>query len=170
MADESTLRATETAMVARLDGQPVDLHAAYAISSVYRAANAIRNHMTATVLRPHDLTWTGFVVLWVVWIWESMEARRVAEAASISKATLSGVIKTLVARGLLERVPSTVDRRLVHLRLSPAGAALMQELYPRFNAAEAELIDGLSDKRVAELTRTLRRIVTTLEARSTSRQ
>ena len=39
-----------------------------AVSNVYRAANAVRNHLERTVLAPHGLTWTGWVVLWVIWI------------------------------------------------------------------------------------------------------
>ena len=36
---------------------------------IYRAAGSVRNHFERTVLQPHDLTWTAWVVLWVVWIW-----------------------------------------------------------------------------------------------------
>ncbi len=159
VSDESTLKATEAAMNARIEGHAIDLPAAYAVSSLYRAANAVRNHLTNTVLREHDLTWTGFVVLWVVWIWRSMEARKVAESAAISKATLSGVIKTLTTRGWLARVPSKADRRLVLLELTASGEELMNELYPKFNAAESAAVAGLSAGQVDELTATLRTIV-----------
>ena len=70
---------------------------------------------------------------------------------------------TLVAKGLVLRVPSEIDRRLVELELTPAGQALMAELFPQFNAAEAELVDGLSSGDLAVLTRVLRQIVTTAE-------
>ena len=54
------------------------------------------------MLREHGLSWTGFVVLWVVWIWDGLETRRAADNAAISKATLTGVVKTLEARGLID--------------------------------------------------------------------
>src|SRR6185437_7451826 len=60
---------------------------------------------------------SGFVVMWVVWIWDGMETRHVAESAAISKATLTGVMKTLESRGWLIRESSVADRRLVQLRL-----------------------------------------------------
>ena len=63
----------------------------------------------------------SFVVLWVVWIWDGAETRHAAENAAISKATLTGVVKTLEARGLITRRVSEIDRRLVHLELTPAG-------------------------------------------------
>ena len=104
---------------------PLNFQAAAAVSSLYRAANAVRVHLTNTVLRQHGLTWTGFVVLWVVWIWDGMETRHAAESAAISKATLTGVVKTLEARGLLTRRVSGTDRRLVNLELTDAGTKLM---------------------------------------------
>src|SRR6185312_1952701 len=72
------------------------------------------------------------------------ETRRAADNAAISKATLTGVVKTLESRGLIARRVSDTDRRLVNLELTPSGVALMKELYPAFNAAEAEIVSRLS--------------------------
>ena len=168
MPDEHTLEETERAMNARVGHLAMDFRAAHAVSSLYRAANAARSHLTNSVLRKHDLTWTGFLVLWLVWIWDSMETRRVAESVGISKATLTGVTNTLVARGLVERVPSDVDRRLVELRLTDAGQQLMTELFPEFNKAEAELVEHLQSDDLATLTNSLRSIVTSAEERAAS--
>jgi DNA-binding MarR family transcriptional regulator len=163
MSNRSTLIETERAMSAQVGALPLDFRAAHAVSSLYRAANAVRNHLTNTVLREHDLSWTSFVVLWVVWIWDGMETRHAAEHAAISKATLTGVVKTLVSRGLLTRRADTRDRRLVHLALTPEGEALMKELYPAFNAVEAQVVACLPPQRIEELTESLRSIVTGLE-------
>ncbi|HMI35668.1 MAG TPA: MarR family transcriptional regulator, partial [Propionibacteriaceae bacterium] len=168
MPDRPTLAETEKAMSNHVSDLPVDFPAAAAVSSLYRAANAVRLHLTNSVLRKHGLTWTGFVVLWVVWIWDGAETRRAAENAAISKATLTGVVKTLEARGLMARRVSETDRRLVNLELTPAGLALMKELYPVFNAAEAEVVAGLSPRSLAQLTNSLRSIVTELETKPTA--
>jgi MarR family transcriptional regulator, organic hydroperoxide resistance regulator len=165
MPDRHTLAETEKAMSAHVSDLPLNLPAAAAVSSLYRAANAVRVHLTNSVLRKHGLTWTGFVVLWVVWIWDGLETRRAAESAAISKATLTGVVKTLEARGLITRRVGDNDRRLVNLELTPAGMALMKELYPIFNAAEAEVVAGLSPRSLAQLTNSLRSIVTDIEAK-----
>lgn len=163
MPDEHTLAETERATRARIGRLPVDMAAAQAVSSLYRAANAARSHLTNTVLRRHDLTWTGFLVLWLLWIWGAMRTRDVASSVGISKATLTGVANTLVARGWVERVASEQDRRLVDLRLTETGMALLDELYPQFNAAETQLVAGLEPDQVAVLTTALRGIVTTIE-------
>ena len=116
------------------------------------------------MLRQYDLTWSGFVVMWVVWIWDGMETRHVAESAAISKATLTGVMKTLESRGWLIRESSVADRRLVQLRLTQSGIDLMTELYPKFNAAESDVVRQLSARSKASLARDLRSIVRTVEA------
>jgi DNA-binding MarR family transcriptional regulator len=163
MPDRHSLAEIEQAMLAHIGDLPVDLPAANAVSTLYRAANAARAHLTNTVLREYGLTWTGFVVLWVVWIWDGLETRHAAESAAISKATLTGVVKTLERQGLITRTTSATDRRLVDLRLTEAGSAMMAELYPAFNAGEAEVVACLPPQAVADLTASLRRVVTALD-------
>ena len=163
MPDEHTLAETEQATSDRVGHLSLDFGAMQAVSSLYRAANSARSHLTNTVLRRHELTWTGFLVLWLLWIWDRMETRRVAEDVGISKATLTGVTNTLVTRGLVRRVPSTVDRRLVGLELTDEGNHLMETLFPEFNNAEAQLVGALGDCQVQELTTSLRQIVSTVE-------
>lgn len=163
MPDRHTLAETERAMSDHVGRLPLDFPAANALSSLYRAANAVRNHLTSTVLREHDLTWTGFVVLWVAWIWDGMESRHVAESVGVSKATLTGVVTTLAARGWVTREIGPEDRRRVTIRLTPTGIELMEHLYPEFNAVEAEIVAGLSSRRLAEMTNSLRALVARLE-------
>jgi len=169
MSDRHTLAETVKAMSTHVSDLPLNFAAAAAVSSLYRAANAVRLHLTNSVLREHGLSWTGFVVLWVVWIWDGLETRRAADSAAISKATLTGVVKTLEARGLITRRVSETDRRLVNLELTPSGVTLMKELYPAFNAAEAEMVAGLSPRSLAQLTNSLRSIVTELETKPSTR-
>jgi len=148
----------------RVEGLEIDFVAAQTISSIYRAANAVRAHITNAVLRQYGLTWSGFVVMWVVWISDGMETRHVAESAAISKATLTGVVKTLESRGWMIRETLVTDRRLVRLRLTRSGIDLMTELYPKFNAVESTVVQELSARSQTRLTRDLRTIVRTVEA------
>ena len=150
-------------MTERLASMPLDMPALTAVSNLYRAAGAIRNHFEHTVLAPYSLTWTGWVVLWVVWIWEEIETRHVAAEAGISKGTLTGVAGTLEKRGLLERRTHPDDGRRVLLRLSPAGLQLMTELFPVFNKQEAQVVDPLSAEELRVLAGALRKIVVGME-------
>ena len=133
------------------------------VSNVYRAANSVRNHLERTVLAPHGLTWTGWVVLWVIWIWGEIESRHVAAEAGVSKGTLTGVQKTLVAKGLVDRSVHPDDGRRVLLALSPEGERLMAELFPEFNAVEAWVTIDLDDDGKLALARSLRTLVKRVE-------
>jgi len=160
---ERTLEATEQAVADRLDGLEIDMSAMAAVSNIYRAANAVRNHLERTVLAPHDLTWTGWVVLWVVWIWGDIESRHVAAEAGISKGTLTGVAGTLVSRGLLDRRPHPDDARRVLLSLTPKGQRLTLTLFPLFNAEESQVTSQLVEAEVLQLARSLRSVVKQVE-------
>jgi len=136
MAGHHTLAETERQVADRLGDLTLDFEAMAVVSNLFRAANAVRNHLERTVLAPADLTWTAFVVMWVVWIWDRVETRTIAAEGGFSKATLSGVLTTLEGRGLVERTRSETDGRLVDVTLTPAGTKLMRSLFPKFNAEE----------------------------------
>jgi DNA-binding MarR family transcriptional regulator len=136
MAGPHTLAETERQVAERLGDLTLDYEAMAVVSNLFRAANAVRNHLERSVLAPADLTWTAFVVLWITWIWERVETRVIATEGGFSKATLSGVLTTLETRGLVERSRSESDGRLVDVTLTPAGAKLMRSLFPKFNAEE----------------------------------
>ena len=108
----------EAAVNDRLAAMPLDMPAMAAVSNLYPAAGAIRNHFEHTVLAPYNLTWTGWVVLWVVWIWEEIETRHVAAEAGISKGTLTGVAGALEKPGLIQRRAHPEDARRVLMVLT----------------------------------------------------
>jgi DNA-binding MarR family transcriptional regulator len=158
-----TLAETERAVTERLRGLSVDMSAMAAVSNIYRAAGAVRNYFERTVLQPHDLTWTAWVVLWVVWIWGDIETRHVAAEAGISKGTLTGVAGTLERRGLIERQMHPDDARRVLLTMTVAGSRLMGTLFPEFNRAEQFVTAVLGREEKLALAQSLRAIVHHLE-------
>ena len=162
--DYRTLSATEAAVSGRLAAMTLDMPAMAAVSNVYRAAGAIRNHFEHTVLAPYNLTWTGWVVLWVVWIWQEIETRHVAAEAGISKGTLTGVASTLERRGLVARRPHPDDARRVLLSMTSSGLKLMAELFPQFNKQEALVVESLSADEIKVLAAALRKVVVDLES------
>lgn len=163
MAGQRTLDETEAAVQDRLAAMSLDLPAMAAVSNLYRATGALRNHFERSVLAPHDLTWTGWVVLWVVWIWDEIEARHVAAEAGISKGTLTGVAGTLTRRDLLDRRTHPDDARRVLYSLTPAGQRLMTELFPLFNAHETQAVAPLDRNEIQVLTAALRKMIVGLE-------
>jgi DNA-binding MarR family transcriptional regulator len=111
-------------------------------------------------LAQHNLSWTAFVVLWVAWVWQESETRMIAEESGISKATLTGVLKTLEKLGFTTRRRSDKDGRLVIVGLTAEGEALMQRLIPEFNKHETELAAVIANGRRDEMADHLRAVTT----------
>jgi DNA-binding MarR family transcriptional regulator len=143
---------------ARLKGQRCDFTAMSAVSNVYRAGTAVRNHMERTVLAEYQLSWAAFTVLWVLWIWGIQETGHVADEAGVTKGTLTGVVKTLQSRKLIRRIPHKDDRRRVSIGLTNAGERLIEDLFPSFNRHEHEAVRMLTDAEQRTLARLLRKV------------
>lgn len=134
---------TERQVSTLLRGMNIDFKAMAVISNLFRAASAVRKHLEREVLAKYGLSWTGFVVLWVVWVWEQVETREIADEVGTSKATLTGVLKTLERDGLVIKQQSKEDRRLVLVTLTVNGKKLMKKIFPEFNKEEVYLASSL---------------------------
>ncbi|MFE6741971.1 MarR family winged helix-turn-helix transcriptional regulator [Streptomyces tubercidicus] len=170
MSGHRSIGDTERAVQAKIGDTPVSHERMAAVAHLYRAAAAVRQHFENSVLRGVELTWTSFVVLWVVWIGGERETRLVAEEAGISKGTLTGVARTLQSRGLLERKDHPADGRLALLALTPEGERLMARVFPEFNAEEVFVTEGLTDDEALDLADLLRRVVEQIETRGEDRR
>jgi DNA-binding MarR family transcriptional regulator len=144
MSDADRLLPAERRVLERLGHLPLDFRAMWAVSNLFRASAAIRRHMEAKVLADDRLSWTSFVVLWVLWVWGEMESRDLAAAVGISRPTSTGVVTTLERRGLVRRRKNAADGRMVRVSLTEPGEAKIGELFPRFNAEEAAVTAHLS--------------------------
>ena len=152
----------------RIGNKPLDFAAMAAVSNIYRAANVVRNHMERQVLVDEDLSWAAFTVLFVLWIWGDQQTRHLAEEAGVTKGTLTGVLKTLEKRGLTRRRGHAGDGRLVLVSLEPKGLAVIERLFPAFNAGEARVSSGLTEDEKNQLASLLRKITRSAEASAPS--
>ncbi|MGW9023902.1 MarR family winged helix-turn-helix transcriptional regulator [Streptomyces sp. NPDC055722] len=170
MPGQRSITEAENLAAAKLGGIPIRRDQMAAVANIYRAASTVRQHLENSVLRESDLTWTAFVVLWVVWVWGEQETRHVAAEAGISKGTLTGVARTLESRGLIKRADHPSDGRLVLLGLTGEGEQLMQRVFPAFNEEEAFVTGQLSDAECRGLAESLRRIVLQVEEHGEERR
>src|SRR2546423_1811335 len=141
----------ERGIRARVGDSELDFAAMAAVSNIYRAANAIRNHMEQKVLAEEDLFWAAFTVLFVLWIWGDQQTRHLAAEAGVTKGTLTGVLKTLEKRGLVRRQAHESDGRLVMVGLEPKGLGVIERLFPAFNMGEAFVSASLSEREKDQL-------------------
>ena len=145
----------------RLGGRRLDFDSMLAVSNIYRAATAVRRRAEKGVLSEFGLSWGGFTTLWVLWVWGEMQSADLADECDLSKGTLTGVVKTLEKRGFVKRAPVAADRRRVNVSLTDAGLATIEQLFPRFNLYEGEMVGNLSASEKQELAELLRRVIVT---------
>jgi DNA-binding MarR family transcriptional regulator len=88
---------------------------------------AVRAAMES-VLRPYDLGSTQFYVLYQLANHGPTMQRDLGRVLQIERATLSGIVATLVRKGLVDQLPGPEDQRQRVLRLTAAGMRLWGEL------------------------------------------
>ncbi|MEM9464584.1 MAG: MarR family transcriptional regulator [Actinomycetota bacterium] len=145
---------------AAIGDRPLDFVSLQAISNIYRAAAAVRRTAERTVLASANLSWGGFTILWVLWVWGEMETNRLATECDLAKGTVTGLVTTLEKQQLVERERVEADRRRVLVRLTPAGLDTIEDVFPRFNAFEVEMAAGLDDDQKHQLAQLLRQVIT----------
>jgi DNA-binding MarR family transcriptional regulator len=88
---------------------------------------AVRAAMES-VLRPYDLGSTQWYVLYQLANDGPTMQRDLGRMLQIERATLSGIVATLVRKGLVDQIPGLDDQRQRVLRITDAGMKLWEEL------------------------------------------
>jgi len=161
--DVDDLRQAEKDVREALGGLELDFHALLAVSNIFRAATAVRNHMEGNVLATEQLSWSAFVVLFVLRVWGPQESHQLAEQAGITGGTLTGVLKTLEKKGLAKRSEHGTDRRRVVVSPTAKGRRAVDRIMPRFNDHEAIVTADLGDAQRDELSHLLRTVLRTVD-------
>ncbi len=161
--DDAQMRQAERDVAHAFEGRSFDFSALLAVSNVFRAATAVRNHMEREVLSPHQLSWSAFVVLFVLRVWGKQESHRLASEAGITGGTLTGVLTTLERRGFAKRATHPTDGRRVIVSPTAKGRRAVDEIMPVFNRHEAMVTSDLSPSDRRELARLLRTVLATLD-------
>lgn len=162
-AGDEELVEAERLIGVQMAGLDLDLLSMAAVSNIFRTATAVRKHMERAVLKSHSLSWSAFVILFVLRIWGKQESRVLAAEAGVSGGTLTGVLDTLERKGLASRHPVTSDRRRVEVVLTNAGIRVVDEVMPAINSVESRVTGGLDVDEKEMLARLLRKVLRSVE-------
>ncbi|WP_336124583.1 MarR family transcriptional regulator [Niallia taxi] len=139
--------------------ESLNLDAIAVVTNIYRVAQGLRNKMEQEVLSEYGLSWTAFSMLYDLWVWESIETKKLAESNGVSKATISNITKTLEKKELCYRKSDMRDRRITYVAITDKGKQVMEELYPRFHIGEVELVAGMSVDEQKSMSALLRNVI-----------
>lgn len=85
------------------------------------------------------------------------------ELRGLSKSQVSAAVDLLAERGLLDRLPDRADRRVVHLALTEAGAALARQGRQIQSACLEKLFSGLTPAETDRFQQLLEKVLTGAE-------
>jgi DNA-binding MarR family transcriptional regulator len=118
---------------------------------LYFAARSVMD----SVLRPYDLGSTQWYVLHRLANEGPTMQRDLVRMLQIERATLSGIVTTLVRKGLVDQTPDSEDQRQRMLRITRSGTKLWRELPDPIELITAVAFDGADPTELAIARRVL---------------
>lgn len=124
-----------------------DQAAAEQLGRSFKAAmGAVRRLRGRDTHRPGELSYAQYGLLFGLGEHGQLSARELACRADLSAATVTQMLDSLAAAGLVERVRSDFDKRIVLTSLTDHGRAVIEQrravMEPRWRAALAEFSDA----------------------------
>jgi DNA-binding MarR family transcriptional regulator len=93
--------------------------------------------------RAYDLTPVQYAALVAIRTHPGIDATRLSSVIAFDRSTLGNVIERLQAKDYIERKPSPEDRRAKLLYLTKAGTALLRDIMPSVDRAQARMLQPL---------------------------
>lgn len=122
-----------------------DATASKVIITLTRAANLVVYDLESSVHRPRGVSWSAFRLLFVAWLAGPIEPGRAAKLAGMSRAAVSSLTTTLIARGMLQKSASGTDGRTIMLELTGEGRNYARSAFQEQNEQEARWASALTD-------------------------
>jgi DNA-binding MarR family transcriptional regulator len=132
----------------------VDSRASDCVINLWRTHTMISEEM-GRVLRPFDLTLTGFRVVMMLRVaGGTLAPAEIADRLGSARATVTGVLDSLEKRGLVRRLPHPEDRRRLPVQMTDEAATLLDRLLPAYFEHERGVVGALGaaeQERLVEL-------------------
>ena len=93
--------------------------------------------------RAHDPTPVQFAALVAIRTHPGIDATRLSAVIAFDRSTLGSVIERLEAKNYIERKPGRDDKSVKLLHMTPAGAALLRDIMPSVDRAQARMLQPL---------------------------
>ncbi len=126
---------------------------------IARVKSTMSNMVTQRSMAELGITSTQASILFMVASGKCLLAAELAREYGIDASAVTRLIDRLEKRGLLTRVRSSEDRRVVRLALTAEGCAIAARLPAIFNSVMDKLLSGFSPEETGFLKSMLRRVL-----------
>jgi DNA-binding MarR family transcriptional regulator len=110
-------------------------------------ANALLARALGRALTPWGVSWPQALSLFVLAEQEGpISATRLVEQLGLGRTAMTSVVDRLEKQGWVQRRPSTIDRRVADLILTPSGVKIVEDIRPVVRSAIESYLAGFSVK------------------------
>jgi DNA-binding MarR family transcriptional regulator len=123
---------------------PITMDAVYAAPGyLFRRMQQIAVALFIEECKAFDLTPVQYAALIAIHTHPGIDATRLSAVIAFDRSTLGSVIERLEAKKLIDRKPSGEDKRVKLLYLTKAGAAILRDIMPSVEKAQARMMQPL---------------------------
>src|SRR5258706_7389292 len=123
---------------------PVTMDAVYTKPGyLFRRMQQIAVAIFVEECRAYDLTPVQYAALVAIRTHPGIDATRLSAVIAFDRSTLGSVIERLEAKDYVERKPAREDKRVKLLHLTKQGAALLRDIMPSVDRAQARMLQPL---------------------------
>jgi len=123
---------------------PITIDAVYAAPGyLFRRMQQIAVSIFMEECKAFDLTPVQYAALIAIHTHPGIDATRLSAVIAFDRSTLGSVIERLLAKDYIERKPAPEDKRIKLLYLTKPGAALLKEIIPVVERAQARMLEPL---------------------------
>src|SRR3954466_2982483 len=113
---------------------------------LFRRMQQIAVAIFAEECKAYDLTPVQYAALVAIRTHPGIDATRLSAVIAFDRSTLGSVIERLQAKALVARKPSREDKRIKLLYLTNAGEALLRNIMPSVDRAQARMLQPLKPR------------------------
>lgn len=123
---------------------PITMDAVYAAPGyLFRRMQQIAVSIFMEECKAFDLTPVQYAALIAIHTHPGIDATRLSAVIAFDRSTLGSVIERLQAKDFVERKPAPEDKRIKLLYLTKQGAAILREIIPAVERAQARMLEPL---------------------------
>ncbi|OKO88764.1 transcriptional regulator [Bradyrhizobium sp. NAS80.1] len=130
---------------------PITMDAVYAAPGyLFRRMQQIAVSIFMEECKAFDLTPVQYAALIAIHTHPGIDATRLSAVIAFDRSTLGSVIERLQVKDYIERKPAPEDKRIKLLYLTKSGAAILREIIPVVERAQARMLEPLkpADRKV----------------------
>ena len=123
---------------------PITMDAVYtAPGYLFRRMQQIAVALFVEECREYDLTPVQYAAMVAIHTHPGIDATRLSAVIAFDRSTLGSVIERLQIKSLIERRPAPDDKRVKLLYLTKSGVALLRDIKPSVERAQARMLQPL---------------------------